>query len=106
MNKQETPEGDCPPTNCSAVEIKDWTAKDAMGGAVIVSEDGRLWQIEGVGFGGHVHVTASEIIKPQDRHHWKLFKPNVQGHPCRAADGIQIDGLSASDAPSCSGLPD
>jgi hypothetical protein len=31
---------------------------------------------------------------------------NVQGHPCRAADGIQIDGLSASDAPSCSGLPD
>jgi len=31
---------------------------------------------------------------------------NVQGHPCRAADGIQIDGLSASDAPSCSGLAD
>lgn len=35
-----------------------------------------------------------------------ISSQNVQGHPCRAADGIQIDGLSASDAPSCSGLLD
>ena len=57
---------------------KDWTAEDAMPGAVIASEDGRLWNIQCVEFDGSVHVTTGAVIAPEDRRHWALFKTNAK----------------------------
>jgi len=75
--KQSAEANDSRPASCPAVEIKDWTAEDARPGAVIASEDGRLWNIQCVEFDGSVHVTTCAVIAPEDRQHWTLFKTNA-----------------------------
>lgn len=61
---------------------------------------------------GDAEELAKEFFELKNEQPYSYYDPddeeenspeNAQGHPCRAADGIQIDGLSASDAPSCSG---
>jgi hypothetical protein len=69
-----------PLMNCSAVEVKDWTATDAQNALMMIDKNGRRFQVNAIGWDGTVHVSASDTIKPDQRDGWRLFviQHNVQ----------------------------
>lgn len=67
--------------NCSAVEVKNWTATDAQNALMMIDRYGRRFQVKAIGWDGTVHVVASDTIKPEGRDGWRLFviRQNAKG---------------------------
>jgi hypothetical protein len=54
---------------------QDWSVEELTAAGSVLERDGRIWHMCSVSFSGHVTVTTSEVIPPNERRLWHLLRP-------------------------------